>query len=70
MALPAILTSLFFLLTFYSFSLVTRGPWGALSPIPENNAITVDPQVFSFVLIPFFSLYVNTVLLLYEWLII
>ncbi|KAE8658168.1 THO complex subunit 6 [Hibiscus syriacus] len=21
-----------------------RGPWGALSPIPENNAIAVDPQ--------------------------
>ena len=23
-----------------------RGPWGALSPIPENNAIAVDSQVW------------------------
>ncbi|XWS70028.1 hypothetical protein CRYUN_Cryun03dG0013800 [Craigia yunnanensis] len=21
-----------------------KGPWGALSPIPENNVIAVDPQ--------------------------
>lgn len=28
---------------FYLF--ILRGPWGALSPIPENNAIAVDSQV-------------------------
>lgn len=29
----------------YMFSSL-RGPWNALSPIPENNAIAVDDQVF------------------------
>ena len=28
-----------------SLLLSFRGPWGALSPIPENNAIAVNTQV-------------------------
>lgn len=30
----------------YVFFLFLRGPWNSLSPIPENNAIAVDDQVF------------------------
>ena len=39
-----------FLVFFRSISfnillLFHRGPWGALSPVPENNAIAVNAQV-------------------------
>lgn len=36
------------ILTFYFMPILLsrRGPWNALSPIPENNAIAVDNQVF------------------------
>lgn len=31
----------------YVFFFFLRGPWNSLSPIPENNAIAVDDQVFN-----------------------
>ncbi|XP_073289804.1 uncharacterized protein [Primulina huaijiensis] len=33
------------LIATYGGPLYLRGPWGALSPIPENNAMTVDCQL-------------------------
>lgn len=40
------MSSLWFPLTFLcTLLLSSRGPWGALSPIPENNAIATDAQV-------------------------
>lgn len=33
------------ILSFFVSLLSVRGPWGALSPIPENNAVAVDTQV-------------------------
>ena len=43
-----LLFSLLELPTYFSFHVLllsSRGPWGALSPIPENNAIAVNIQV-------------------------
>lgn len=40
------MSSLWFPLTFLcTLLLSSRGPWGALSPIPESNAIATDAQV-------------------------
>ncbi|XP_073289807.1 uncharacterized protein [Primulina huaijiensis] len=35
------------LIATYGGPLYLRGPWGALSPIPENNAMTVDCQIIT-----------------------
>lgn len=45
-------TKLLFLTCVVYYCCLFRGPWGALSPIPENNALAVNNQVCEF----FFSL--------------
>lgn len=41
-------TELLFLTCVVYYCRLFRGPWGALSPIPENNALAVNNQVCEF----------------------
>jgi len=46
----------------YAHTLLSfRGPWGALSPIPENNALAVNTQVCNW-----FLLFVTIICLLFH----
>lgn len=45
------------ILFFYMYLLLSsRGPWGALSPIPENNAIATNAQVNKTIISPSYSI--------------